>query len=112
MHELSVITALLDKVKSVAKSEGFNTVKTIGIEIGQMTCVDPQRLQFCFDMVKEDSSMADAVLMISRVPATVRCKQCGDEHAVAGYGEACCCGSYECEFLTGKELNLTEIECE
>ena len=110
MHELSVIKALLDSVKQYKAEQIQQQVKSIRIEVGEMSCVDPDRLQFCFDMVREEAGMNEAALNIDSVKATAKCNACGNRFELSRIGEPCPCGSYEHDMLSGNELNLTEIE--
>ncbi|MEW9798328.1 hydrogenase maturation nickel metallochaperone HypA/HybF [Alteromonas sp. CYL-A6] len=110
MHELSVITALIDAVAHYQHAEHDSDVGAISVEVGQLTCVDKDRLQFCFDMVKEDAGLATAALRLETVPAVARCLVCYSEFTVSRTGEPCPCGSYQYELLSGNELNLTKIE--
>ena len=110
MHELSVIKALIDAVEGYKQSEQAREVKTVRIEVGNMTCVDSERLLFCFDMVKEDAGLRNANLRIDPVKATAKCLVCGNHFDLSRIGEPCECGSYQHDMLSGNELNLTEIE--
>jgi len=110
MHELSVIKALIEKVESYKQAEQANQVKSLRIEVGSMTCVDAERLLFCFDMVRDDAGLGNALLCIDPVKATARCLGCGNHYEIRQLGESCQCGCYEHDVLSGNELNLTEIE--
>ncbi len=105
MHELSVVRALLTQLKPY----GHRTIDTIRIEVGTMSCVDSERLHFCFDMVKEEAGLADAILYIDVVPAQAECRDCGQYFAPSGPGDACSCGSYDYTLASGRQLLLTEI---
>ncbi|MDC0603266.1 hydrogenase maturation nickel metallochaperone HypA [Aliiglaciecola sp.] len=110
MHELSVVRSLIESVKEHTPDSSKRVLKGIVIEVGRLTCVDTERLMFCFTMVQEESGLADVQLRIEPVNATVKCSQCGDEHQISRLGEACRCGSYQHQVLTGNELNLIQIE--
>jgi hydrogenase nickel incorporation protein HypA/HybF len=80
MHELSVIKALIDSLqpyrKQPSQEQSSRRISNIVIEIGKLTCVDPERLQFCFDMVKADAQLSEVELEIHRVDGEARCNQC------------------------------------
>ncbi|MCC2615585.1 hydrogenase maturation nickel metallochaperone HypA [Aestuariibacter halophilus] len=111
MHELSVVQALLDTVKQYQTPQDRG-IAGITVAIGSLTCVDPERLQFCFDAVREEAGLAAAQLHITPVQARGRCKVCGQDVEIQQLGQACHCGSYRFDMLSGNELNLTEIEFE
>ena len=110
MHELSIIKALIKSVEEYQRAEQANQVKSLRIEVGNMTCVDADRLLFCFDMVKQDAGLSDVDLCIDPVQATAQCLSCGHRYEIRRVGEPCKCGSYKHDLLSGNELNLTEIE--
>jgi hydrogenase nickel incorporation protein HypA/HybF len=110
MHELSIINALIKSVEEYQRAEQENQVKSLRIEVGNMTCVDSARLLFCFDMVKQDAGLSDVDLCIEPVQAIALCQSCGDQFEILRVGESCKCGSYKHDLLSGNELNLTEIE--
>lgn len=105
MHELSVVRALLSQLRPYRQ----RMIARVRIEVGAMSCVDPERLQFCFDMVRDEAGLHDAELVIDVVPAQAQCRGCGRHFAPAGPGDACPCGSYDYTLISGWQLLLTEI---
>ncbi|WP_298718700.1 hydrogenase maturation nickel metallochaperone HypA [uncultured Oceanisphaera sp.] len=105
MHELSVVRALLTQLEPYAHRK----LTRIRIEVGGMSCVDGERLQFCFDMVKEEAGLSGVILDIDAVPAQAECRDCGRHFAPSGPGDACSCGSYDYILTSGRQLLLTEI---
>ncbi len=105
MHELSVVRALLTQLEPYQ----HRVITRICIEVGAISCVDGERLQFCFDMVKGEAGLSDAILDIDIVPARAECRDCGRYFAPNGPGDACDCGSYDYTLASGRQLLLTEI---
>ncbi len=111
MHELSVVQTLIETVQQHAKQEQAGKVSRIAIEVGALTCIDQDRIQFCFDMVKSDADMHGSELQINTVTATAKCQDCHNTFELKNLGLPCpTCGSYSYDMITGNELNLTEIE--
>lgn len=110
MHELSVVKALADGVKTHCEGQDLEQIKVITIEVGKLTCVDPERLQFCFDMIRQEVGLEQAKLNINKVPAIACCQQCSTQYEIENPGQACRCGCYEYRLETGNELNLIQIE--
>lgn len=106
MHELSLVKSLLQQVKPYQD----RPIKKVVLEVGTMTCVDPERLVFCFDMVKEEAGLSDANLQINMQQAIAKCQQCDREFKLQQLGQPCECGSYHYTIGTGRDLNLIEIE--
>ena len=105
MHELSVVRALLTQLKPYQHRE----IRRITVEVGAMSCVDGERLQFCFDMVKEEAGLSGAELVIQVVPARAECRHCGRHFTPDKPGDACPCSSHDYTLTSGRQLLLTEI---
>ncbi|HEY3778827.1 MAG TPA: hydrogenase maturation nickel metallochaperone HypA [Rhizomicrobium sp.] len=65
MHELAVAQSIVEKAEEVAAGR---TVLRITIEIGMESCVSPEALAFCFELVAEQSAAAGAMLDIFEMP--------------------------------------------
>lgn len=59
MHEMALAEEVLQIVQAAAQREGFRRVHTLWLEIGQLSCVEPDAMRFCFEAVARDS-IADA----------------------------------------------------
>lgn len=105
MHELSVVRALLTQLKPYQHRK----IISVSLEVGAMSCVDSERLHFCFDMVKGEAGLHGTELCIEVVPARAECRDCGRHFAPGGPGEACPCGGYDYTLTSGRQLLLTEI---
>jgi Zn finger protein HypA/HybF involved in hydrogenase expression len=42
-------------------------------------CVEAEQLRFCFDSIKQETALNDAVLEIQFIPAVVKCRECDYE---------------------------------
>ncbi len=106
MHEVSVVSALLNEVNGITQAQ----VRRIRVEIGALSCVDPYRFQFCFDMVKQEAGLGDAELVIVSPPGVAKCNRCGCVFELIRLGVPCDCGSYDYTVKSGQQVLLTEIE--
>lgn len=77
MHELSIATSLVESVLEFATTPPPKRVLKVLMQIGELTCVEPEQLQFCYSAVIKDTPLADSTLEIERVPARVVCPHCG-----------------------------------
>ncbi|KIX14588.1 hydrogenase maturation nickel metallochaperone HypA [Dethiosulfatarculus sandiegensis] len=111
MHELSLAQSLLDMVVQVARSNQAARIAKIGISMGAFTHVAPDSLIFCFDLVKEDTEAAQAVLEIKKVPVSGRCLDCKKEISFSEPVFTCpYCSSDRVEVDKGQELMVDYIE--
>lgn len=111
MHEMSIAEGVLQLIEEAAQREGFQTVRTIWIEIGQLSGVEPEALAFCFDAVTRDSIAAGAALEIVHVPGTGQCFECGRETELQAVYDACRhCGAVPVQVTGGTEMRVKELE--
>jgi hydrogenase nickel incorporation protein HypA/HybF len=79
MHELSIAATILEDVLGVVEAHGISKVVRVRLAIGELTCVQPEQLKFCYESVTRETALADSELDIETVPARVRCARCAYE---------------------------------
>jgi len=113
MHEMSLAEGVLQLVEETARREGAARVKTVVLEIGQLSSVEPEALKFCFEAVTRGSIAAGAALEIIDLPGAGWCMACGKTVALAEvYGACPSCGSHQVRATAGTEMRVKEIEIE
>ena len=78
MHEVSLSTAIRDALEAQARGDGFSHVRKVWLEVGPLSCVEPEALRFCFDVVMRGSLAEGAALDIAMPQALARCSACGE----------------------------------
>lgn len=76
MHEVSLVSEIVDHVTSLQKREGFAKVTEIFLSIGDLSGVDAGAIEFCFPDLTIGTSLQGAHLVIQRVPIEARCDKC------------------------------------
>ncbi len=89
MHELSLTENLRAIIEREAKRQGFTRVRRVILEVGELSCVAPEALEFCFGAVMANSPAEGAMLEIVPIPGRGRCARCGQEAAMAELYEVC-----------------------
>jgi hydrogenase nickel incorporation protein HypA/HybF len=113
MHEMSLCEGVLQIIEEHAVSQGFKRVKTVWLEIGALSGVEPEAMRFGFDVVMKGTLADGAVLEIIHLPGTAWCMQCGKSVAVKARFDACPdCGSYQLQVTEGDEMRIKELEVE
>jgi len=109
MHELSIAYDIVKTARRAAFDNHARQVKKVCVEIGEMSMVNPDQVQFLFDtLIEDDPVMKGAVLENSVVAPETRCT-CGyqgDEKFVCPG-----CGALP-ELVRGREIVVTNIVIE
>ena len=109
MHEMSITRNIVSIVSEHARDR---RVVRVRLEIGKLSAVIPEAVEFCFDVVAKGTLLEGAKLEIVQVPGLAQCRRCGAEVALESVFGACCCGSRDLDRMQGEELNIKEMELE
>ena len=113
MHEMSLCEGILQVLESEASKQGFNKVKNVWLEIGDLSGVEIDAMLFSFDAVTRDSIADGAKLNIINIPGTAWCMQCARNVTVKQRFDQCPnCGSYQLQVTAGDEMKIKELEVE
>ncbi len=113
MHEISLCEGILQIIESEANKQGFNKVKTVCLEIGDLSCVETDALHFGFEAVTRHSIAEGAKLEIINMPAIAWCMQCSKNVPVKQRFDECPdCGSFQLQATAGDEMRIKELEVE
>jgi len=113
MHELALSQSIVDLVVECARREGVHAITRIVVEVGIAAGVEPDALQFCFDLVAADTLAQGAELTIEKIGLHARCRLCACEFAPASLVSCCpLCGSYAPHLLKGRELRVKSFDGE
>ena len=111
MHELSLTRHLVEISEAHARRENSCEITSITVEIGALSGVIPEAMEFAFDVCTQGTLAQGAKLIIRRIPGRVRCLECGVESNLETLTLTCSsCGSFALETIQGKEMRLVELE--
>ena len=113
MHEMSLAEGILQLVEETARREQAQRVKTVVLEIGQLSSVEASALEFCFAAVAAGGVARAARLVIVDVPGAGECLVCGLAVPMESlFGICPGCGSHRLRPTAGTEMRVREIEIE
>ena len=113
MHEMSLCEGLLQVLETEAQKQGFQRVKQIWLEVGELAGVEIDALRFSFDVVIRGSLAEQARLNIERLPGKAWCMHCSTTVTVRQRFDACPgCGSYQLQVTSGDQMKIKELEVE
>jgi len=111
LHELSLTQSLIEIAEEHARLEQATVITSLTMEIGTLSGVIPEAVEFAFEACSKGTLAEGATLDIRRIPALGRCQQCAQECAMESLLDGCsACGSYVLDILKGQEMALIELE--
>lgn len=116
MHELGIMTGVMDAVCSSAEEAGATSVTSISLSVGEMTECIHEALVFAFEALQELSEYrlcAHAQLNVNIVEPESVCLECGEHYKHDRFHVLCpACGSFATELIAGREMRIDSIEIE
>lgn len=112
MHELGIMTDVLDTVLQVAEKNGGNKVTKITLKIGVMSGIVPVYVQSFFDVISKDTIASGSIINIESDPAVFVCRKCGEKTAYEELSpEYLChsCGSPALRLTSGYGLQIVDV---
>jgi len=125
MHEFATAQNIVRVVTRAAMMNNAKKISEIRLEIGEFTFINPQQLQFVFEIAAKDSPAEGAALIISRTLGKIKCTKCGYEGGLKYSGpeihssvmaafvlDCPKCESKDTEIIGGRELKIKDIKIE
>jgi hydrogenase nickel incorporation protein HypA/HybF len=113
MHEMALTESIVEIAVGAAKEQGAAKVKRVFVDVGALSHVEPEALQFCFAAVSAGTIAEGAELEIARVPGAGWCVDCGKSVPLTERFCACPdCGRYHVQMTAGDELRVREMDVE
>jgi hydrogenase nickel incorporation protein HypA/HybF len=113
VHELYIAESIHKIVVEEAERGGTSRVVSLTLEIGALSGVVTDSLEFVFPAVSKGGIAENAKLLIDHVDASGKCPHCGVEFPIEDYYSPCpTCGHVPVEVTHGRELRVKEIEVE
>jgi hydrogenase nickel incorporation protein HypA/HybF len=107
MHELGITQEILEILLQNADDR---KVTRVVLEIGKLSCVLPDAVQFCFELCAAGTLAEGAALEIVQPPGRGRCRKCNTELDMDAAFTRCGCGSCDLEWLSGEQLKIKLME--
>jgi hydrogenase nickel incorporation protein HypA/HybF len=108
MHEMSITQGIIDICENYA---GGRRVLSVDVEIGELSSVVPDAIEFCFEACSQGTLLEGARINIIRIPGRGQCLDCGGDTPLAALFGACQrCGGYQVKIVAGEEMRVREIE--
>lgn len=113
MHELPVTESVLEIAIRHAEKAEASRVTAVNLTIGQLSSIVDDSVKFYWDIITENTLCEGSKLQFKRLPAILKCHNCGLEYKLDGESSACpSCGSVLNTVITGEEFFVDSIEIE
>ncbi|MGA3263483.1 MAG: hydrogenase maturation nickel metallochaperone HypA [Terracidiphilus sp.] len=114
MHELSIVTSIVETVtESLAAYPGAR-VKEVRLRVGALASVIPESLDFCYGIAAGGTALEGSRLVVNVLPVVMHCVPCGQDVELEGVQSFRCprCGEPCLDLRQGRELEIDSIEIE
>lgn len=109
MHEASICEALLDRLKEMSATHGWERVGTATVRIGLLAGVVAEALEFAFEVLSVGTVAEGAKLKLEVLPGRFCCDHCGEIEVNQLRFICPKCGGSLCLLHAGRELLLCGV---
>ncbi len=111
MHEMALCESIVQILETEAKRQSFARVRSVRVEVGALSHVEPQALEFCFDAVSRGTLAEGARFEILTTEGQAWCLDCEQSVAIAMRYDPCPgCGGHRLQVTGGEELKIKDLE--
>ena len=111
MHELGIMTGVMESVEDAARQAGATRVTRISLNVGVMTEAVEDALRFAFEALSEGTICEGAQFQVTMIEPESVCLECGADFVHDRFHVICPeCGSAFVELVRGRELAIDSIE--
>lgn len=110
MHELSIALGIVDIAEKETKKAKAQKVDSIELIIGTLSGVEPEALEFVWQVAVQETVLAEAEKHIEYIQAQAKCLECETIFQVQNIYDACPkCNSYFKDVFQGNELKIKAL---
>lgn len=77
MHEVSVVTGLVDAVISELSKYNVEKVNSVTVTIGDLTNLGEEQMRFAYEIVTRDTVLEGSEFIVEHEPIELKCDSCG-----------------------------------
>jgi hydrogenase nickel incorporation protein HypA/HybF len=112
MHELSIVSSIVDSVSETLGSYPGARVKEVRLRVGVLASVIEDSLQFCYGIATEGTALEGSTLVVKVLPVVAHCAACAQDVEIESLQSFRCpqCGEPVSDLRQGRELEIESIE--
>ncbi len=113
MHELPAVTELINTLEEEAEKHSLKSITRVVLKVGELSSMESECVRYYFELLSEDRLMQGASLEFERVPARLKCRDCGAEFDHEKSFDCPKCGKSAVLIKgTGREFLISTVEGE
>ncbi len=112
MHEVGLVSALIEQVEVLAMKHRFRQVETVRLGVGLLSGVNSESLEFCFPEVTRQTILQGSQLILEILPIEAFCNHCRAISNLPDPSQLLCpvCRSNDLVIRKGKDFLILDIE--
>jgi len=113
MHEMSLMSNLLERAKEALCPYDVRKVNSITVQTGPLANIMPAAFEFAFETLSAGTIFDGAELITEQLPICVKCSCCGNISKVQRMPEKCpVCAGEGLSITEGAEVYISAIDFE
>jgi hydrogenase nickel incorporation protein HypA/HybF len=114
MHELSIVSSIVDTVTESALKANASRVTKVRLRLGALSGIVKDSLLFCYDFSTRDTLLEGSSLEIEILPVIIHCSNCQEDRVLPNIQRFRCpvCDTPSGDVRQGKELEIGSLEVE
>lgn len=109
MHEFSIALNIVDLATEYAGREGASRIREVEIEVGTLSGVVIDALEFALESAVKGTLLDGAELRIEKVEGRARCSECSHVYPATELYSPCPeCGGFP-EIINGREMRVRSL---
>ena len=111
MHEMGIAHQIIQIAVDAIPADTENCkINAVNVEIGTLSAIVPDSLSFCFEIGAKGTPCAEAELIITIVPAVMKCNDCNTEWNVDEIAFQCqSCQSINIQMIKNCDIDIISI---
>ena len=112
MHELSIVSSIVDSVTEAMTSYPGARGKEVRLRVGALASVIEDSLQFCYGIAAQGTPLEGSALVVKVIPVMMHCDRCAQDVEIASLQSFRCprCDEPLSDMRQGRELEIDSIE--
>lgn len=110
MHELSIAQSIVELAEEVAEREQADFIQSIEVEIGVLSGVVLEALEFAMEVTVKNTKLDKARINYLKVMGSALCVECGSKFDTSELLTLCPeCNGTNYQILNGKQLRIKSL---